>query len=160
MAEAWKQQEQRVAAVQKHTQSLRYMAEALQMGRETAHTVSMQSGTKKMCAGTRTECSSRALIARLLGIQSSWRARRRRLMTRSTQWICPSAFCGALLFACALRAPVRSSWHCLSRAFDRGMTWSGWIKNALTSAPQPDKDSQQNKSEEVGYTFYGGLHIH
>lgn len=105
MAEAWKQQEQR-ATVQKHTQSLRYMAEALQMGRETAHTVSMQSGTKKMCAvvvaGTRTECSSHTLIGRLLlGIQSSWRARRRRLMTRSTRWICPSAFSGALLFVCA-----------------------------------------------------------
>lgn len=34
-----------------------------------------------------------------------------------------------------------------------GMTWSGWFKNALTSAPQHDKESQQNKSEEVMFTF-------
>lgn len=61
MAEAWKQQEE--LAVQKNTQSLRYMAESLQMGRETAHTVSMQSGTI-ICAvvvGTGTERSSHSL---------------------------------------------------------------------------------------------------
>ncbi|KAJ0395346.1 hypothetical protein ATCC90586_007778 [Pythium insidiosum] len=72
----------------KHQQSLRAMAESMQIARETAHTLSMQS---EQLARTEREVEDAQLAVDM------------------------------------------------SKRVLRGMTWSGWLYNAVTSAPQLDK---------------------
>ncbi|GAB9476683.1 hypothetical protein Gpo141_00013741 [Globisporangium polare] len=92
--------ERQQAARAKHTQSLRAVAESLNVARETAHTLSMQS--------EQLDRSERAV--------------------EDTQQVVD-----------------------LSKRILRGMTWSGWIYNAVSSAPQ--RVSDRNASQPVEITM-------